>query len=165
MADEPRRDPVEEAVAQWRAHGWEGGERLRAALSIIRVEELIRAASTEVLRPLDLSYARHELLSLLYFSSHGELPLGKLSSRLMVHPASVTTTVDSLVKLGFVERIPHPTDRRGTLARITDEGRARIAASSPQLVERRFGLDALTEEEARVVTELLRKVRVDCGDF
>jgi DNA-binding MarR family transcriptional regulator len=162
---EERRDPVEEAVAQWHAHGWEGGERLRAALSIIRVEELIRAASTEVLRPLQLSYSRHELLSLLYFSSRGELPLGKLSERLMVHPASVTTTVDSLVKLGFVERVPHPTDRRGTLARITPEGRERIEASTPELVERRFGLDALSEEEARTLTELLRKVRAHRGDF
>jgi DNA-binding MarR family transcriptional regulator len=162
---EERRDPVEEAVAQWHAHGWEGGERLRAALSIIRVEELIRAASTEVLRPLQLSYSRHELLSLLYFSSRGELPLGKLSERLMVHPASVTTTVDSLVKLGFVKRVPHPTDRRGTLARITPAGRERIEASTPELVERRFGLDALSEEEARTLTELLRKVRAHRGDF
>jgi DNA-binding MarR family transcriptional regulator len=164
MSDE-RRDPVEEAVAQWHAHGWEGGERLRAALSIIRVEELIRAASTEVLRPLQLSYSRHELLSLLYFSSRGELPLGKLSERLMVHPASVTTTVDSLVKLGFVERVPHPTDRRGTLARITSAGRERIEKSTPELVERRFGLDALSEDEARTLTELLRKVRAHRGDF
>jgi DNA-binding MarR family transcriptional regulator len=158
-------DPVEEAVAQWHAHGWEGGERLRAALSIIRVEELIRAASTEVLRPLDLSYARHELLIVLYFSSKGELPLGKLSTRLMIHPASVTTTVDGLVKLGFVERVPHPTDRRGTLARITAAGRRQIEVSTPQLVERHFGLQALSEDEARTLTDLLRKVRADCGDF
>ncbi len=159
------RDPVEEAVAQWRVHGWDGGERLRAALSIIRVEELIRAASTEVLRPLELSYARHELLSLLYFSARGELPLGKLSERLMVHPASVTTTVDGLVKLGLVERVPHPTDRRATLARITADGRQRIEASTPELVERRFGLEALSEDEARTLTELLRKVREHRGDF
>jgi DNA-binding MarR family transcriptional regulator len=165
MSDQPRRDPVEEAVAQWHAHGWEGGERLRAALSIIRVEELIRASSTEVLRPLKLSYARHELLSLLYFSSHGELPMGKVSERLMVHPASVTTTVDSLAKLGLVERVPHPTDRRATLARITDAGRERVEASTPALVERRFGLGALTEDEAKTLTDLLRKVRSDRGDF
>ena len=93
------------------------------------------------------------------------MPLGKLSARLMVHPASVTTTVDSLVKLGLVERVPHPSDRRATLARITAEGRVRIEASTPQLVDRRFGLDTLTEDEARTLTELLRKVRAARGDF
>jgi DNA-binding MarR family transcriptional regulator len=165
MPDHSRRDPVEDAVAQWHAHGWEGGERLRAALSVIRVEELIRETSTEVLRPLDLSYARHELLSLLYFTSRGELPLGKLSARLMVHPASVTTTVDSLEKLGLVERAAHPTDRRTTLARITKAGRERVEASTPQLVESRFGLGSLSEEEAGTLAALLRKVREGRGDF
>ena len=167
MPPAPRRpvDPVEEAAQQWNARGWNGGDRLRAALSITRVEELIREQATQVLGPLGLTYARHELLALLYFTQHGELPMGKISQRLMIHPKSVTTTVDGLERLGLVERVPHPTDRRGMLARITAKGRRLVEESTPQLVERRFALGALTQAEARMLTELLRKVRRDRGDF
>jgi DNA-binding MarR family transcriptional regulator len=164
---EPKRplDPVEEAVEQWRAHGWDGGERLKAALSVIRVEELIRDASAAVLRPLGLSYARHELLALLYFTRHGELPMGKISQRLFVHPKSVTTTVDSLERLGLVERAPHPTDRRATLARITGAGRELVERSTPELLRSQFALEGLSESEARTLVALLRKVRRNRGDF
>ena len=42
----------------------------------------------------------------------------------MIHPTSVTNIVDRLEAQGFVRRVAHPTDRRTTLAEITDEGRA-----------------------------------------
>ena len=59
---------------------------------------------------------------MLYFSRDGQMSLGTLGQRLMVHPTSVTATVDTLERLGFVERVAHPSDRRQTLARITAVG-------------------------------------------
>ena len=60
---------------------------------------------------------------LLHYSRAGSLPLGKIGARLQVHPTSVTNLVDGLEKLGYVERTPHPRDRRTTLAAITASGR------------------------------------------
>jgi DNA-binding MarR family transcriptional regulator len=158
-------DPIEEVARQWARHGWDGGARLVAALSIIRSEELIRHNATRILRPLELSYARHELLALLYFTKAGELPMGKVSQRLMIHPKSVTTTVDSLEKLGFVERVPHPADRRAILARITDAGREIVERSTPQLLEADFGLEGLSETDLRALVRILRKLRRLRGDY
>jgi DNA-binding MarR family transcriptional regulator len=95
----------------------------------------------------------------LYFSRRGELPLGRLGEHLLVHPTSVTSTVDTLERLGLVKRVAHPTDRRATLARITAQGRRAIERSNRGMVEARFGLGALDEAEAEAVFTILAKVR------
>ena len=102
----------------------------RASLSIYRTAELIRQSNDVALRPHKLTHARHEALALLYFSRQREMPMGKLSDRLLVHPTSVTSTVDTLERLGLVRRVAHPTDRRATLARITPKGIRAIEASN-----------------------------------
>src|SRR5262245_55849254 len=101
---EPRRlpsgavwsDPVVIADAHWRDHGWDSGPYCRVALSIYRTNELIRQSNEVALAPHGLTHARHEALAVLYFSRHGEMPLGRLGARLLVHPTSVTSTVDTL---------------------------------------------------------------------
>src|SRR5699024_7735118 len=118
--------PVVVADSQWRDEGWKAGPRLRAALSVLRVEELIRTDNAPIMRKHHLTHSRHAALALLYFSRDGQLPMNTLSKRLMVHPTSVTSTVDALEKYGHVGRVTHPNDRRTTLARITDSGRVAI---------------------------------------
>lgn len=107
------------AERNWATHGWAAGPYFRTALSIYRTAELIRQSNESALRPHELTHVRHEALAVLYFSRQGEMPMGKLGARLLVHPTSVTSTVDTLERLGLVKRVAHPTDRRTTLARIT----------------------------------------------
>lgn len=159
------RDPIDAAADHWHERGWQGGDRMRAALAIHRVAALARQSVTDVLKEFDLTFSRHELLAVLYFSSHGQMSLGRISRQLFLHPTSVTATVDALVKLGFVERIPNPDDRRGVRARITPAGRERIEASTPAIVAAQCGLDAMTDEEAGLVVKALAGVRAEAGDF
>ena len=152
-------DPVVVADANWRAHGWDTGPYFRAALSIYRANELIRQSNEAALAPHGLTHSRHEALAVLYFSRLGEMPLGRLSARLLVHPTSVTSTVDTLERLGHVRRVAHPTDRRATLARITPKGRRAIEASNRDMVAACFGLGALDEARADALFSILSKVR------
>jgi DNA-binding MarR family transcriptional regulator len=133
-------------------------------LSIVRVEEIIRELNAEALRPHHLTHARHEALALLYFSRNGEIPLGKLSKHLLVHPTSVTSTVDTLERLGLAERVAHPTDRRATLARITPKGRRAIEQSCEQITGNP-ALDVLNEAELKTLFRILAKVRAAAGDI
>ena len=114
-----------EAEANWAKEGWVDGPWFRAAFSTYRVADLIRRSNDGALGPLQLTHVRHEALAVLCFSQAGEMPMGRLSEHLFVHPTSVTSTVDTLERLGYVRRVPHPTDRRATLARITPAGRRR----------------------------------------
>ena len=116
-------DPIEEARRQWRAHGWPGAAPGMAAVtSIMRAHQIYLARVDSALRPFDLTFARYELLMLLSLSRTGALPLSRVGARLQVHPASVTNAVDRLEAQALITRLPHPTDRRTTLAKILPEG-------------------------------------------
>lgn len=158
-------DPIAEARRQWAAHGWdEVADGMAALTAVMRTQQLLLARCDQVLADFDLTFARYELLALLSFTRHGELPLGKAGARLQVHPASVTNAVNRLADAGLVERLPHPTDGRGTLAGITDEGRRVVAAATARLNAEVFGALGLSPTEARRLTSLLAKVRAASGE-
>jgi DNA-binding MarR family transcriptional regulator len=151
-------DPVAEARRHW-IERWSVGEHMAAATSLMRVQQLVLAAVEDELRPFGLTFSSYEALMLLSFSRRGEMPLGKMSDRLMVHPASITNTVDRLEEKGFVERRRDEHDRRRILAAITAAGRQVAAEATEPLNKIQFGLGALDEVEAAIVNRVLRPVR------
>jgi DNA-binding MarR family transcriptional regulator len=158
-------DAIAEARRQWEAHQWGAPAAMSATTSIMRAQQIILATVDEVLRPFDLTFARLEALVLLAFSRQGSLPLGKMGDRLMLHPTSVTNIIDRLERQGLVSRIAHPTDRRTTLAAITDEGRRVVGKATEAVSSTGFGLNSLSEGELDQITAILRKLRIHAGDF
>jgi DNA-binding MarR family transcriptional regulator len=159
-------DPIAEAQRQWRRHwGNAATPAMAAVTSIMRVHQLVMARLNEELKPWDLTFARYEALMLLFFSRTGSLPLGKMGARLQVHPTSVTNLIDGLEKLGYVTRAAHPTDRRTTLATITDRGRTVAQQSTEALNAMRFGTGELSRTDLAAVTDVLRRMREGAGDF
>jgi DNA-binding MarR family transcriptional regulator len=159
-------DPIEEAGRQWRRRwGTVPVAPMMAVTSVMRAQQILLARCNEALEPFGLSFARYEALMLLYFSRHGSLPLGKIGARLQVHPTSVTNLVDGLERLRYAERTPHPTDRRTTLAAITDHGRDVADLATRAMHEVSFGTAPLKRGELEQLTELLRRVRIGAGDF
>ena len=157
-------DPIDEAAAQW-ARRWDGVPQMHAVTSLMRVQQLVLARLDAILKTHALTFARYEALVLLTFSSRGSLPLGKMGERLQVHPTSVTSIVDRLEAAGLVVRRRHPEDGRAVLAEITEAGRALVERATADLVGADFGLGALGESDLRALSELLRPVRKDAGDF
>lgn len=153
-------DPIVEARRQWEAHGWgEAAPGMAAVTSVVRAQQLFLARIDGSLAPFGLTLARFELLRLLAFTRHGELPLGKLGDRLQVHATSITSAVDRLEKQGYVERRAHPTDRRATLAAISTGGRAVVEEATEVLNREVFADLGLTTSELRQLFRLLTKVR------
>ena len=159
-------DPIEEAGRQWRTHwGARQVPAMMAVTSIMRVQQILLARLNEALAPFDLTFARYEALMLLYFSRRGSLPLGKMGARLQVHPTSVTNLIDGLEKLGFADRTPHPSDRRTTLATLTERGRSVASEATEALHAIRFGTAPLRKGELETLTAALRQWRLAAGDF
>ena len=158
-------DPIDEAARQWRVH-W--GERyvpsMKAITSVMRVHQIWLARLNAVLAPFGLTFARYEALMLLYYSRAGALPLGKIGARLQVHPTSVTNLIDGLERDGFVTREPHPRDGRTTLAQLTPSGRDTAVRATEALHAIRFGT-RLADHELERLSEVLRAVRIEAGDF
>jgi DNA-binding MarR family transcriptional regulator len=159
-------DPIAEASRQWTAHwGREAVASMAAVTSIMRAEQILIARLNELLQPWKLTFPRYEGLMLLYYSSNGSLPLGKMGARLQVHPTSVTNIVDGLERLGLVKRIKHEQDRRKTLACITDAGRKAAESATGLLNEERFGTDPLGQGALVEIAEVLRPLREGADDF
>lgn len=138
---------------------------MTAVTSIMRAQQLLLGELDSLLKPYGLTFARYEALVLLTFSRHGALPLSVMGERLMVHPTSVTNTVDRLEGQGLVAREPNPADGRGTLATLTDAGREVVEAATADLTAAEFGLGSLDENEQRTIFDVLRELRVGAGDF
>jgi DNA-binding MarR family transcriptional regulator len=157
-------DPIQRAAQIW-AERFGRADAMAAATSVMRVQQLLLAQFDRICRPHGLTFARYEALVLLTFSRTGALPMAKIGERLMVHPTSVTNTVQRLETAGFVTREPNPRDGRGTLARVTDRGREVVDKVTGELMAADFGLGALDEGERELLVELLRSIRLSAGDF
>ncbi len=162
-------DPIDRAGDLWQQH-WPNEDpgvyaSMRAVTSIMRAHQILLAELDAMLRPFGITFSRYETLVLLVHSQHGSLPLSKIGERLQVHATSVTNVIDRLEGAGLVHREPNPRDGRGTLAVITDAGRAVAAKATAEFNAARFGLSALPHSDLDELFVVLRKLRVDAADF
>jgi DNA-binding MarR family transcriptional regulator len=157
-------DPIARAAQIWESRF--GDARAMAAVTaIMRVQQILLAQLDGLLRPHGLTFARYEALVLLSFSREGALPMRLIGQRLMVHPTSVTNTIDRLEQDGLVVRKPNPQDGRGTLAEITAAGRELVAAATRDLMAAEFGMGGYQDAQLEQLTEILRGLRIAAGDF
>ena len=139
-------DPIDRAARIWE-HRFGPSSAMAAVTSIMRAQQILLAELDAILRPYGLTFARYEALVLLSFSRAGALPLRVIGERLMVHPTSVTNTIDRLEAQGMVVRRPNPVDGRGRLAEITERGRDAVQAATRDLMNAEFGMGEYTERE------------------
>lgn len=158
------RDPIREAHRQWVAHGWSSAaDGMAMVTSVVRVQQLFQQRIDVVLRPLDLTFARYEVLQLLSFSRSGAMSMTRLGSLLQVHPTSVTSAVDRLERQGFVRRQRQSDDRRVVLASITEAGTTTLDAATAGL-NTVFEAPGLPPAQVASLTELLAALRSAGGD-
>ena len=133
--------------------------------SIMRLQQVFLSRADATLRPLELTFARYEVLMLLSFSRVGHLPLGIIGERLQVNAASVTNAVDRLEAQGLVERRPNPQDGRGTLAALTEPGRHLARRATDLMNERVFTDVGLDRPALQTLFGALSQLRQAAGDF
>jgi len=71
-----------------------------------------------------MTMAAAELLAVAHLGMEGPLGPSELASRLHLHTGGVTALLDRLADRGYVEREPHPSDRRKLLVHLTSQGRS-----------------------------------------
>jgi DNA-binding MarR family transcriptional regulator len=157
-------DPIDRAAQIWAAR-FGASPSMAAVTSIMRAQQILLAELDALLRPYGLTFARYEALVLLTFSRRGALPLGVIGERLMVHPTSVTNIVSRLERQQMVIRRPNPADGRGTLAEITDAGRAVVKEATADLMAAEFGLGGFADAQLKEIFDLFRELRLTARDF
>jgi DNA-binding MarR family transcriptional regulator len=164
--ERPQHDPIALARENWERNGWGAvADGMVAVTSVMRAHQILLARVENALRPYDLSFSRYELLRLLAFSRSGALPITKASDRLQVHVTSVTHAIRRLEAAGLVERLPHPTDGRTTLVRITELGRSTVEDATVTLNAEVFADIGLSDEQSRALATAIDTLRRHAGDF
>ena len=165
MAPNVDRDPILEAYHLWTENGWEDcAAGCTAVTSLMRVHQMMTIRADQILAPIDLTFARYELLVRLYFHKEA-LPLSQFGRQLQIHQTSLTSLVDRLEKQGLIKLMPHPTDRRVTIAQMTPDGRV-LTGKAINLLNSEFFRDlGLTGQEANALIYLLMKMRRSWNDI
>jgi DNA-binding MarR family transcriptional regulator len=157
--EQPEADPVENAHRQWVAHGWaEAADGMAAVTSLIRVHRALLAGIDEILRDLELTFARYELLVLLYFSRTGALPSSTICAQLEVHQTTVSIIIGRLEKQGLVSRVPHPSDGRSRLISLTAAGRDLVVRATERLNSSLFAEEFFTSAQVEELRWLRRQL-------
>lgn len=159
-------DPIEAARRQWVEQGWErAADGMAAITSLMRAHQIVLARVEATLKPLGVTFARYEVLMLLWFSRRGSLPMRVIGSRLQVHPTSVTNAVDRLEDAGLVARRAHPDDRRAILVSLTPAGRELAERATKALNAEVFEQPDLSSSDLRSLVEVITRLRRGVGDF
>ena len=160
----PDPDPILEARRQWVDHGWTAAaDGMAMVTSLTRVQQLLNERIDAVLRPMDLSFARYEVLMLLSFSRRGSLPMSRVGSLLQVHATSATSAVERLERQGHVERVRDTKDRRAALACLTPEGRAVAERATQALNAEVFEQPGLDPDQVSSLVSLLAGLRPEAS--
>jgi DNA-binding MarR family transcriptional regulator len=88
-----------------------------------------------------------------------------LSSHLMVTGANVTALVDGLAHEGLVQRVPHPSDRRSQVIRLTAKGKRffnRMAPVQEQWIDEM--MVGLERDEMAELFRLLGKLKASARE-
>jgi DNA-binding MarR family transcriptional regulator len=97
-------------------------------------------------------------IRVLFLLREQPMTLAQLAEAHGVDRPYATIIVDKLERLGFVERRPHPSDRRSKMVSLTPAGRDAAATAEHILSEPPPALRALTTGQLTALTELLARL-------
>lgn len=113
-----------------------------------------------------MPHTYYMILAMLSEAPECTLTMGQLAELVRSSPSRLSHAAARLEENGWIRRAKHPSDRRTTLAQLTDEGFAVLAAAAPGHVEavRRHLFDHLTREQMRVLQEAFTAVHQSLDD-
>ena len=110
----------------------------------------------------DATFGVKQVVATALFTIDGaDRPLtpSEIGERMLIPSATLTATLDTLERQGWVQRLPNPEDRRSVLIEITDEGRSAADQMLPGIrqLERR-ALSVLNKTERRQLLGFLERI-------
>lgn len=135
----------EKSIGLCRLIGQTHGEIVRS------LEQALLAAGS------DLNFTQY--LALKRLREQGPMTPGELARTLNYNPGSLTRLLDKLQEAGYLQRAPHPNDRRSLQLELTATARkkhARIIACTEAAAQKAFA--QFTEAERRELGDLLTRL-------
>jgi len=132
---------------------------LREGLEIAHLHRQVEQAIESDLAGWGLTARQVEIMECLYHHSEGTLTPADLAEEVSLSRSAMTSALDSLEKLGYTVRAPHPSDRRMVTISLTPTGRAFIGRHLPERYEKFHRvMSGLSDRERAVLLRTHRKV-------
>lgn len=128
--------------------------------SIIEFYDRLSAWENNVVRNKDYSLAQIHTLEVL--GTYGSLRMKELAEKLGITTGTLTVQIDKLTKAELVERIPHESDRRSFLIKLTEAGHQLYREHDALHLELTKKISqSLTAAEAQTLVTCLKKMNAD----
>jgi DNA-binding MarR family transcriptional regulator len=124
------------------------------------------AVDAQLQRDAAMPLAYYEILVQLSEAPDHALRMSQLAGATATSKSRVSHAVARLQERGWVRRMDCPTDRRGQIAQLTEEGYAVLVAAAPGHVEqvRRALFDRLSPEQAAQLHTIMDAIRAAVGN-
>lgn len=111
-------------------------DELRAWKALLRANAaLVSTIDHELEADHNLGLPDYEVLMQLSQADGNSLRMTELAREVLLSPSGLTRRLDGLVKAGYVERKPCPSDGRGLLAVMTEKGQSKLQEMIPTHVK------------------------------
>jgi DNA-binding MarR family transcriptional regulator len=140
---------------------WLTDDEMAAWLPLVRMLTLLPGAlDTQLREEAGISHVYYQVLALLSDAPDRALRMTQLARAAGTSVSRLSHAVASLEERGWVLRTPSPDDRRGQVARLTDDGQAALAAAAPGHVAavRRLVFDRLGSEDVAALRRIAEAV-------
>ncbi len=145
---------------------WLSDEEQRAWRAYLEaVVTLTDVLDRQLQQDVGVPHAYYEILVRLSESPHRALRMSELADASQSSRSRLSHAVSRLEERGWVRRENCPTDKRGQIARLTDEGYAALQGAAPGHVAavRRYVVDRLTPQQMRQLGEISRVIADGLG--
>jgi DNA-binding MarR family transcriptional regulator len=130
---------------------------LRAWRGMLRVHSrLVKALDAELEQHHDLPLTSYEVLLRLGYSEGERMRMCDLADSILLSRSGLTRLVDRLEREGLLVRVACDDDARGSYAKLTPEGREKLAASRATHLDgvRSMFIDHVSDEELEALGSL-----------
>lgn len=129
--------------------------KVQAYVALVRAAERVHAEVSRGLLVEGLTPSQFGAMKALCL--RGPQPQKDIAASLLKTGGNVTLVVDNLEKLGFVERVAHPSDRRMSVIQITETGRETFDRIYPEhLLRIEQAMDVISDGDCDAIVGLMR---------
>jgi DNA-binding MarR family transcriptional regulator len=132
---------------------------LQEGLGIVHLHRQVEQVVENDMAGWGLTARQVEIMEALYHNTEGIMTPADLSDEVLLTRSAMTSSLDSLEKLGYTHRAPHPTDRRMVAISLTPSGRQFIGQRLPERYQKLHRImSSLLSEERAILLRTYRKV-------
>lgn len=145
-------------------YGKETNQNLKALIALARGFMSVRRRETQTIRAGGLTVAQFAVIEVLYHK--GALPVSAITEKALITSGNLTMVIQNLRKMGLVEKLDNPQDKRSYLLEITDKGKKLFEEIFPPHLDNINEIfSVLDEDEKKELIKIMKKLGEDKNEI